>query len=347
MHTVARPSRLLRRHLIGLAVCAAVLALAWPGAARAAAGPSFSIAAAPGQASAAHGYFVLSLAPGQRSTQRVVVSNTSSAPIVVELAPIDANTTPVGGVSYLLPGQPLTRTGAWVSLSESRVPLAPGEVRQVDVTTTVPSGAQPGDYVAGISALIPNKKAASASPSASNKTSVQVNVQTRRVIAVQVSVPGAAVRKLTITGVKAVPAAGGMDLAIGIASPGGKFTSGSGTITVPSTRLKRDFPLDLFVPGTSIAYPITHWQIAPKAGAYPASVVIHYGDQGALTAVWNGDVTVASSSLKTLKNKYVPPVGTVGAKRPWLMYGLVGGLVLIVLIMGFALLRRRRPEAKS
>ena len=346
MHTVARPSRLLRRHLIGLAVCAAVLALAWPGAARAAAGPSFSIAAAPGQASAAHGYFVLSLAPGQRSTQRVVVSNTSSAPIVVELAPIDANTTPVGGVSYLLPGQPLTRTGAWVSLSESRVPLAPGEVRQVDVTTTVPSGAQPGDYVAGISALIPNKKAASASPSASNKTSVQVNVQTRRVIAVQVSVPGAAVRKLTITGVKAVPAAGGMDLAIGIASPGGKFTSGSGTITVPSTRLKRDFPLDLFVPGTSIAYPITHWQIAPKAGAYPASVVIHYASNTQV-ATWSGSITVGGAALKQLKNQYVPPAGTVAAKTPWLMYGLIGALIIIVLIMGFALLRRRRPEAKS
>jgi len=28
------------------------------------------------------------------------------------------------------------------------------------------------------------------------------------------------------------------------------------------------------------------------------------------------------------------------------MYGLIGGLVVVVLVMGFALLRRRRPEAR-
>jgi hypothetical protein len=103
----------------------------------------------------------------------------------------------------------------------------------------------------------------------------------------------------------------------------------------------------LFVPRTSIDYLIPNWQTAPKAGVYPVSVVIHYGDKGVLTAEWSGNVTVASSSLKTLKNKYVAPLGTVAAKRPWLMYGLVGGLVLVILVMGFALLRRRRPHATS
>jgi len=346
MCSTARLVSLLARASVVAALCAAILALAGPGLAEAAPGSSFTVAPAPGQSTATRGYFILSLTPGQSSTQHLLVRNDAAKAIVVELAPIDAGTTPVGGVSYELAGQPLTQTGAWLSLSASRVPLVPGAVRQVDLTVTVPGDAQPGDYVAGISAMIPVKKAA-ASSSASNKASVQVSLQTRRVIAVQVGVPGAAVPKLTISGVEAVPMPSGMELAIAISSPGGTFTSGNGSVNVASTGFTRSFALGLFVPGTSIAYPIPNWQTAPKAGAYPTSVVIHYGNQDALTAVWNGDVTVASSSLKTLKNKYVAPPGTVAAKRPWLTYGLVGGLVLVILVMGFALLRRRRPDATS
>ena len=346
MCSTARLLRLFGRTSVAAVLCAAILALAWPGLAQAAAGPTFTVAPAAGQSTATRGYFVLSLAPGQSSTQRLQVRDDSAKAIVLELAPIDAGTTPVGGISYGLAGQPLTKTGAWLTLSAARVALAPGEVRQVNVTVTVPSGAQPGDYVAGISTMIPIKKAA-ASSTASNKASLQVSLQTRRVIAVQVSVPGAAAPKLTISGVKAVPLPSGMELAIAISSPGGSFTSGSGSVSVASTGFARTFTLGLFVPGTSIAYLIPNWQTSPKAGAYPTSVVVHYGSQGALTAVWNGDVTVASSSLKTLKNKYVAPLGTVAAKTPWLIYGLVGALVLVILVMGFALLRRRRPEAKS
>lgn len=349
MYIQAPAMHLLRRSSLLIALCVGFLAVALPGVARAAQGESFTLAPTPGQSSAGLGYFVLSLAPGEQSTQRVVVRNDTAKPIAVELAPIDTSTTPVGGVAYLLSGQLLKKTGAWLALGESRVQLAPGDARQVDVTVTVPESAQPGDYVAGISALIPIKEAATTSAAAGNTATVEVNLQTRRVIAVQVEVPGSAVPKLTISGVTAVPMPGGMDLAIGISSPGGKFAKGTGSIDVPSTGFKRDFPLGLFVPGTSIAYPIDKWQIQPKAGVYPAHVLIHYGDNGALTAEWNGDITVASNSLKELKNQFVAP-GTAAAtasRTPWLIYGLIGGLVLIVLIMGFALLRRRRPEPKS
>jgi len=64
-------------------------------------------------------------------------------------------------------------------------------------------------------------------------------------------------------------------------------------------------------------------------------------------ATWSGNFTVAGSALKQLKNRYVGPVATVTAKTSWLLYGMMGALVLVVLIMGFALLRRRRPEKSS
>jgi hypothetical protein len=328
------------------ALLVAAFVIAAPGVASAAGKAAFTLAPAAGQDSAAHGYFVLALAPGRSSRQFVVARNDSAKPITVELAAIDTSTTPVGGVAYLLSGPPLTQTGKWLTLGTDRLDIAPHEVRQVEVDVTVPADAQPGDYVAGISAMIPIKKAAKPKASSSNQARVQVNLQTRRVIAVQVSVPGAAEPKLEISGVRAVPMSDGMDLAIDMASVGQKFTSGSGTVDVASTGFKRDFPVGLFVPGTSIAYPIPHWQTAPKAGEYPAHVLIHYGDGGALTAEWTGSVTVADASLKGLQDRYVPPAGADEAKTPWLVYGLIGGLVVVVLIMGFALLRRRRPEAR-
>ncbi len=211
---------------------------------------------------------------------------------------------------------------------------------------TVPADAQSGDYVAGISALIPVGKSESASAPVGNKASLQVSLQTRRVIAVQVDVPGSAAPNWAISGVSAVPNSRGMDLAIAISAAEGKFAKGSGTIDIPSAGFKRAFAVDLFVPGTSIAYPIEKWQTAPKAGNYAAHVLIHYGEAEALTAEWNGNVTVADKTLESLKDQYVAPVAVTSSKTPWVIYGLIGGLVLIVLIMGLALLRRRRPVAR-
>ena len=262
-----------------IALCGAVVAVAWPSAAQAVNAASFTVAPVPGQPSTHLGYFLLKLAPSQTSRQIVLVRNDSAKGIVLQLTTVDATTTPIGGVAYRLPGQPLENAGAWLTLGQRRVSLAPGQVRQVDVVTAVPSGTRPGDYVAGISVMVPVGKAATESSSSANKASVQVNLQTRRVIAVQVRVPGAAVPKLTITGVAAVPMPGGMDLAIDIASPGGNFTSGSGTIEVASTQFSREFSLGLVVPGTSIAYPISKWETAPEAGDYPAHVIVHYGDR--------------------------------------------------------------------
>jgi hypothetical protein len=333
--------------LVVMLLCAAIVAVGLPERATAAAASgTFTLGPAPDQPAAASGYFALALEAGQSSTQTVVVRNDGQKPITVELAPIDTSTTSTGGVAYLLSGKPLMKTGAWIRLGESSVELAAGEQRPVDVVVTVPGDAQPGDYVAGVSAMIPIRTPAPAASSSGNKASVQVNVQTRRVIAVQVTVPGDAAPKLEITGVKPVPGPTGMDLAIAISNQGGKFTTGSGTIDVPSTSFVRGLSIGLFVPRTSIEYPVTEWQTAPKAGEYPAHVLIHYGDGGTLTAEWNGNVTVADASLKGLKDQYVPPAGVGETKTPWLVYGLIGGLVLVVLIMGFALLRRRRPEAR-
>ena len=331
------------------AACAVVFALAAPASAAAAqTKDSFTVAPAPGQPAAANGYFVLTLKPGESTTQQVVVRNDGQNTITVELASIDTSTTPTGGVAYLLVGQGGEGTGSWLTLGEKHVELPPAEQRPVDVVVTVPRDAQPGDYIAGISAMIPIETPTPSASSSGNEASVQVNVQSRRVIAVQVEVPGQAEPKLEISGVTPVPGQKGMGLAIAMSNQGGKFASGNGTIEVPSTSFTQDFSFGLFVPGTSIQYPIDAWQTSPKAGRYPARVLVHYGDNGALTAEWNGDITVAGAAVDELQSQYVPPEGTATpTSRPWLLYGVVGALLVVVVVMGFLLLRRRRPEGGS
>ena len=329
-------------------LCAAAIALLPAGVLASEGGPdSFVLAPASGQSSAAKGYFVLGLKPGESSRQHLIVRNDADRKLTVELASVDTSTTPTGGVGYQLSGQPLTGTGAWLTLSERRVELAPGEQRPVDVNVTVPSDALPGDYVAGISAMVPVTAPTPSASSDGGEASVQMTVQTRRVIAVQVAVPGDAAPRLEIAGVKPVPGSGGMGLAILISNDGGKFTSGTGTIEVPSTSLAQDFSFGLVVPHTSFEYPIAQWQTAPKAGKYPAHVVVKYGEEGALTAEWSGDITVVGEAVSELEGQYVPPEQAAvlpASGPPWPLYGAVGVLIVVVIVMGFLLIRRRRPE---
>ncbi len=99
------------------------------------------------------------------------------------------------------------------------------------------------------------------------------------------------------------------------------------------------------IPQSSTRYPVK-WKTDPAEGTYQAQVQIHYDDDTKL-ATWSGDFTVEKGDMDELADRLVPTGEQAAASStPWLMYGLIGGLVVIVLIMGFALLRRRRPEAR-
>ena len=330
-----------------VAVSIGLLGLVSPAGASADSEIAFSIQPLAGTPAAAKGYFVVPADPGGQVTQTVSMRNTSDKTIEVRVAAVDASTGPYGGASYGTPGEPVKQMGAWIALPLSSIRLGAGEARDIDFVISVPADAAPGDHLAGLAAWIAARSEES-SAAQSGQAGAVVTVQTRRLVAVQVVVPGPAEPEIVIAGVTAAARPNGMNLEIAISSPGGLLTNGNGTIELPDAGFTQDFALDTFVPGTTIAYPI-QWKTAPKVGTYPAHVILHYGDQGAKTAEWSGEFAVVDKNLAELKDRVVAPETPAGAasSTPWLVYGLIGGLVLIVLIMGFALLRRRRPEPKA
>ena len=336
--------------LFGVGLAFAALALA--GQAFGAESPApvpYSIQPSKHAPGAEQGYYDISADPGMQIQQTLSVSNRSSKAIEVLVAATDAATGPHGGVSYGVAGEPVVKTGAWIHLVKDSVRLAPGQSVALEFVIDVPSDATPGDHVAGIAAWIP--AASTDTPeSEAGQAGASITVQMRQVVPVKVVVPGQAEARLAVTGVTAVAGSEKMDLDIAIENPGGLLTKGRGTIALPGDGFQQAFELATVVPGTSIAYSVP-WKASPKAGAYAVRVVLYYGDQESLTAEWSGDVTVADKNLAELANRQPADDTATPAESPstpWVMYGLVAVLVVVILIMGVLLLRRRsRPAPKT
>jgi hypothetical protein len=134
-----------------------------------------------------------------------------------------------------------------------------------------------------------------------------------------------------------------MYMLVAIASDGTAPASGQGTISIPSEGFKQPITLGDMIPQSSTGYPVK-WKTDPTKGTYQAQVEIHYANNTKV-ATWSGNFTVGQAAMKALGNRLV--VAKTTHKRPWLMYGLIGALLLVVVIMGLALLRRRQPASSS
>lgn len=324
-----------------LLAVAAVLAV--PGAASAQGqGVEFLVQPSPGSSTAAQGgYFLLDARPGDVITQSVDVRNDSTQPLELQLAPVDAVTGSLGGASYGLGGDEATRTGAWVDLDRTSLTLEPGASAVVPFTVTVPADARTGEHLAGISVSPPRDSRA---PGADGgDAGVSVDVQTRRVVAVQVNLPGEATPELLIEGVTAAARPDGLYLEITIAHTGTALTKGTGVITVPDDDFEREFSIDTFVPDTSIAYPV-QWSPDAPDGEHPAQVEVRYGDQ---VARWDGTVNVGEQVLDDLADRQVdPPDAAAAGSLPLVVLAVLATAALALAVLGgFVVIRLRQPVA--
>src|SRR5436309_2735840 len=123
------------RRLAAIALAGLVLA---PMASAATKGPVFGLRAV---GNPTRGYFIYTLTPGATKSGAVIVSNTGTASGTVKLFPADATTGNTSGTVYLTDQKPV-RAGAWITLNESELTLAPGAHKQVGFTVNVPQGVQ-------------------------------------------------------------------------------------------------------------------------------------------------------------------------------------------------------------
>lgn len=326
----------------------ALLVLLWAVVAAAAAAQNeegtFVAEPAPGSQTAPRGgYFLLDAEPGEEVTQSIGLRNDASRPLELRLAVVDAVTGQRGGASYTLDDEPPSRTGAWITLERSSVTLEPGASAIVSFAVAIPAGADSGEHLAGISIRSP-RTPADAPAAGEGEAGASIDVQTRHIIAVQVNLPGPSEPELVIDGVAAVARPDGLYLEIAIDNQGRGLTKATGAINVGDD-FERDFEVDTFVPGTSIAYPIK-WRAQAAQGRYPAEVELRYGER---VARWDGNVTVGDAVLDELAERRVAappnPDDDSGLPVTAIAAATIGAAALVI-GGGVAVARLRRPVGK-
>jgi hypothetical protein len=281
--------------LLVLATGALILLLAGPASG---ADPSLSFSLEPASSSSQpSGYFIVSGTPGQQVKESAVLRNLAQQTITVSLAAVDGSTGLYGGVTYRLPQDPVKNVGAWITLDQTQVVLKPGDAVEVPFTVSVPADAPSGVNVGAITAWVP--AADGGSTTTSEGFGAQITIQTRRVIAVEVDIPGDSEPVLEIGGVTPAPHASGMELNIAIANTGHGLASGEGSIDVPSAEFHKDFTLENVLPGTSFTYPIA-WSQNPEQKTYDATVSISYNGK---SADWSGSFSVGQTAVSELQNR--------------------------------------------
>lgn len=311
--------------------------------------PSVSFGLEPASPSAQpSGYFIIAGSPGQQVKESATLRNLSQQTITVSLAAVDGAAGQFGGVTYGMPQDPVKHVGAWISLDQTQVVLKAGDAVEVPFTVNIPADAPTGVNVGGIAAWIP--AATGGSTTTSEGFSAQIIIQTRRVIAVEVDIPGDSEPVLEIGGVTPAPRASGMDLEIAIANTGHGLAGGTGSVDVPSTGFHKDFTLGDLLPGTSIAYPI-EWSQNPEQDTYDAKVSVSYNGK---TADWSGSFSVGQTAVSELQSYETTTTGngqkaSSGSK---LSLGIIiaiiaGGVAWLIIVAGVVLLLLSRRKAGS
>jgi len=299
----------------------------------------------------AGGYFQYSLVGGAGTSGQVVVTNLSKAPATYELYAAQATTAPTSGVAYGQPSSAGQGDAPWVHLAVTQVELAPGAHQAVAFTVTVPPGTHPGQHVTAVVAASPEVSQAPASSAAGS--SVALVVTSRVIVAIVVTVPGAAAAGVHV-GRPRVEAQQHVrqEVLIPMANTGDLLVKPHLTGTIapcngaagPQATIDRQ--LTTFVPHTAIAFP---WYLstALAAGCYRAALELSARTPNgvAVTSRFTGDVWINSAQVAITSPSATPRLPfTLPAP---LAVADAAALGLAVLGFGYVVLRRRTREDRS
>jgi hypothetical protein len=286
---------------------------------------------------------------------QIEVKNLDTQPETYPIYPVDATTSPVTGVSYGQDNTPPHGTAAWVHLSvQGSISLAAASSQVVNFTVTVPAGTGPGQWVAGISAQQPQAAYQPVPNANSSKgTQVGINVTTRAVVAIVVTVPGPQTYGIGLGQPQLITQNGQRQvLNLPIKSTGDMLMKPylddvitSCSNTSPILTLQRQ--LDTFVPRTSIQYPWylqspTHLQILP-AGCYRVHEQMYQTEGGTQLAnqTFTFNVTPTETKVNPTKGLPVKVVSHHSGLPAW-VWIIIGVGVLLLLLAALLLWRMYR-----
>jgi hypothetical protein len=336
-----RLSRVRHRTLCRLsAISALALAAFGAVAAPAVAGSAFSITPI-----GSRPYFVFNARPGATISDQVRIVNVSGTTGTVRLSAVDASTGQTGGIVYLSTAAPRRAVGSWIKLSTRSLLLGPHASTVVPFTVTVPAGTAAGEYVGGLVAapVVPT----ATHTGGSGGHHFRVLVIEIAIVAVQLNLPGPAVQRMAITSAGASGRPGYQTIVLGLANTGSTLVKGHGALSVSGASgaplLSQSFPLDTFLPHTSISYPVyVHGRrLAP--GTYRVRVTVTYGHGAHTTRSF--PLTISAGQVRQTYGSAAPHGlgGSSGGSSPpiWLLV-LVGALLVIGGVGGSAFFFRHR-----
>ncbi|MGH2981434.1 MAG: hypothetical protein ACRDKV_05270, partial [Solirubrobacterales bacterium] len=221
-------------------------------------------------------YFEVRANPGGTATAGSLrIQNQTDKSITVMLDPVRGLTASTLGSAYGLRGSKARGAAQWVSLGSRRLELGPRDRARVPVSVSVPSGARPGDYLAGISVQ------SGGSDEVRLEGNVAISQVQRYAVGLVTSLPGPRNPAIKLTGVDLDREPAGVTFKIRGRNSGNVIlqnVSGETTISDGDEVVaQRKLGPGTFVTDTSIAYPILVPSLSPTQGtAYRVKAFLRY-----------------------------------------------------------------------
>lgn len=322
---------------LALALAAAMSSTA---PARAASSPGLVVMPVPASGPALS-YFKLSVRQGHTVRAGMIgLRNPSAKPLRVVLDPVEGQTINTLGSTYAPPGSRGSGPARWLQIGRSSVTLAPGQTTAVPVSVAVPSAAQPGDYLAGVSVEALHQQAQSVKRHGVSIASVE-----RYAIGVETSLPGARHPAIQFTGAALQRQPAGLTFLLQARNSGNVILQGAhGAVRVTRagrTVLSQTLGPGTFVTGSQIAYPVPAFgQTPPQGTRYRIVADLRY--PGGVARL---DTTVVFGHHQAvIQQQYGGPRAPGGGTAWWKI-----ALIVLAILYGIAttvlLLRRRaRPS---
>jgi hypothetical protein len=285
-------------------------------------------------------FYAFQAAPGQQITQQIIVRNTGTVAAAAHVDSLDAITSDETGVDFPPNGTAPTAVGRWITVDTPALTLQGGQAQTVTFHVHVPLGTKPGVHLGGVAAYAPVAPRPNPSNVGNGQTATfNVTLQPRRIIAVEVTVPGPKAPAMVITGAHPAATPDGIALVLQMANNGNDYARGTATVSLPDTNLNQQFRINTFVPGTSINYQIP-WTRDVVPGTHAVSAVLKYGGH---QLNWNGTVDVNGATAAQLQAALAKARAHKSSGFPVVLVAV--GLVLALLLLAAATLLRRRRRA--
>lgn len=303
-------------------------------------------------------FFSHEMTGGETLEDTAIVQNIGDFTATARVYSADGVTSINGGTSFTHEGFQTHGTANWLILESEEITLAPSEEGSVSFSISVPDGASPGEYVAGI--VVEGAANADA-----EDTGFAVKVVKRSAVAVVVDVPGARLAELEITGVGLNQQnENGSVFIVDVRNTGNILLKGTGLIVIEDgngTELATvPFEMDTVLAHDSTSFYVSH-PIHLEDGSYQLGATLDYrasrGDEiGDVPAVIESVDLVVEDGQPQDPAKVADPdeptevvsIGgseeTEASKNTVMIVGIIAAIVLMVAATAtFAWRRRRQP----